>query len=202
MGRRWRVLLGVTLLVAACSTPPERVDVQPAEPTPRTTWRLRHTVDESGGLQVTERRIGQYGESTTVGSRRDPSERCSVLLSVPGQGGPENKVGEKVPIQVGGRPGLRSGAGAEGEYLMWQLADGTWVDVSCDPEDRAEIDELARAVRMRATSVDVPFALRMLPDGVRVSSISHDLEHGKAEVYLSSDPDDQSTWFPADRALG
>jgi len=70
---------------------------------------------------------------------------------------------------------------------MWQLPDGAWVLVSCGQlDDRRSVDLVAAAVRIRKTSIAVPFDLGALPDGYGVSSIQQDLDPQSSNVYVGA----------------
>lgn len=177
--RRWAAVAGVVTaaLMAGCAGPADR----PAEdeevaggPPPRPSWELRHRVQESSALRVVGHHADAYGESTSVRLRRDDGTRdeCVVALTAAGYGGPEHWVGDQLPTRVQGRPGVRNGAGAEAGYVLWQLDDGAWVEVSCDElEDRRPVETVAAAVRLRRASIPVPFGLAELPEGLAVSAV-------------------------------
>jgi hypothetical protein len=182
----------VVIFLAGACTPPAAppADAAPSGPPMRTTWQLRHRVVESAELRIDGQGIGQYDESTTVslGAQGDPSAKsCSVSVSVPGQGGPDDMVGEKVATELGGRPAVRNGAGAEGAYLMWQLTDGSWVMATCDdPDDHASVSRVAAAVRLTPSSIHIPFAVDKLPAGYEVSSIGTGRDPASAHVYVGT----------------
>lgn len=186
MDRRRRsslVLAAALALLAGCgdsaNPPPE---VRPGQPTARTTWALRHRVAESKNLHIISSSIGQYGESTGVSLVPSGDESCYVSVSVPGQGGPDLRTGEKVQTMFRGRPAFRDGAGAEGPYLMWRVGGDSWVEVSC--QDPASVDVLAAAVRLSRSSVALPFGVRALPEGYQVAQIMQDRQVGSADVYV------------------
>lgn len=160
----------------------------PAEVPVRTSWTLRHRVIESAKLKITGYYVSHYEESTRVTLGRDANGldvSCSVSVSAPGWGGPDNKVGEKVPTTVNGRPGFRDGASAEGGYLMWQQPGESWTEVSCDGSgDGRLLNVVADAVQFRRSSIKVPFAIGPLPPGYGAALITQDLTDGRAEVYL------------------
>lgn len=143
---------------------------------------------ESANLRVVGQHIDLYEESTSVvlGEGADGvGATCFASVSRPGSGGPGNMVGEKVPVRVHGRPGFRNGAGAEGDYLTWQLPDGSWVMASCDlAKDRSSVDAVAAAVQLRKSSIRLPVDPGTLPDGYGFSSIDQDLTRGSTSVYL------------------
>ncbi|HEY5821668.1 MAG TPA: hypothetical protein VIT20_06810 [Propionibacteriaceae bacterium] len=177
-----------TLLVLAggCTTPVDSPPPgRPDNPPQRTSWVLRHRVVDSGEIQVRGSSMSQYEESTSVAAGLDANgddRSCSVTISVPGWGGPENKVGEKLPTKVQGHPGFRSGAGAEYVYVMWQLPDEAWVEVNCtDPDDPAPVESLAKAVRLETTAIALPYAVD-LPEGYGVALILQELDNTKVYV--------------------
>jgi hypothetical protein len=145
-------------------------------------------VTESAKLKVTGYYISHYEESTGVSLGRDANGldvSCSVSVSAPGWGGPENKVGEKVPTTVNSRPGFRDGAGAEGPYLMWQQPGKSWTEVTCDGSgDGRLLDVVADAVKFRRSSIKVPFEIGALPSGYGPALIIQDLTDGRTEAYL------------------
>jgi hypothetical protein len=94
-------------------------------------------------------------------------------------------VGEKITTTFDGHPAVRNGAGAEGDYLMWRLDDGSWVQVGCERPGARDIDRVAAAVVMESTPVLVPFDLDV-PDGYGVSLIDVDLRPAGAKVYLGA----------------
>ena len=175
----WAAVAGVATaaLVAGCAGPVG----QPAEdgevtggPPPRTSWQLRHRVQESAALEVVRRNADAYSEGSSVRVRRSDGtrEECGVRVTAPGHGGPERWVGEQRSTRVRGRPALRNGAGAEARYVLWQLEDRAWVEVLCDElEDRGPVDEVAAAVRLRRASIPVPFGLAELPQGFAVARV-------------------------------
>lgn len=180
-GRRTGLAVaGVLALLAGCGG--GTVDPQPEQPAPRTSWTLRHRVVESKNLRIIASGIGQDDEWTGVSLRRDGAESCYVSVSAPGQGGPDNKVGDKVATTFRGRPAIREGAGAEGPYLMWQLQDGSWLEVSCN--DDASTDTVASAVRVARSSVALPVAVRSLPQGYQVAQLMQDRERGTTDIYV------------------
>ena len=116
---------------------------------------------------------------------------CSVTLYVPGRGGPENKVGEQLPATVHGQPAVRNGAGAEGDYLIWQRADGTWAESICDDEGQRPFqDRLAEIVTDKPSDLVLPFDLVALPEGLRATSIEQDLRSGETTVHASGRAED------------
>lgn len=178
----------VALLLAGCTVPPPLPEeTYPPSPDARTHWVLRHRVVDVSGLRVVGQRLGHGEESTSVllvdpATRR--SEDCSVRLPDPGQGGPGNMVGEKINTRFDGHPAVRNGPGAEGAYLMWQLEDTSWVEVSCtstDPE--ISIDRVAAAVDFEPTPIKIPFDLE-LPPGYEVSGIETDPQRPAGRFYL------------------
>ncbi len=147
-GRVLTWLVGVCL-ITGCTPEAEVAAPHPGEPSPRATWALRHRVVESSTVHIVAGGVSAYEEFTGVRVGAKDGESCFVSVSAPGQGGPENLVGQKVSTRFEGRPALRNGSGAEGAYLMWQDADGSWVMVSCDePDDPGPVDTVAKAVRM------------------------------------------------------
>lgn len=186
-------LLAAAAVLTAC-TAPAGVPVEPspsagpAQPPRRTSWALEHSVVTSKQLRVTGRTVSDFEESTSVASGSSGSaggSSCSVSLSVTGWGGPQNMVGEKVETRFRGRPAVRSGAGAEGDYLMWQRSDGRWVLVTCEQPGSAQlVDTVAAAVRFHPSSIALPFHLAALPAGYVVSQVRSDSEGGSARVYV------------------
>jgi hypothetical protein len=157
-------------MLTACTGPGDSTPESTPTPVPaRISWALSHRVTESAGLKVTGHSIGHYDESTSVRLGRDADGVdiwCAVGVSVPGQGGPETMVGEKVPTTVNGRPGFRNGAGAEGPYLMWQQPGEAWTKVDCGGSgDERFLDVVADAVEFRPSSIKVPFDIDALPRG-------------------------------------
>jgi hypothetical protein len=187
MSHRRRCSLAVTaalVLLAGCTGDGrnQAVDLQPGGPPARTTWTLRHQVVESEHLKIISSSAGQYDESTGLSLVASGDESCYVTLSVPGQGGPDNKVGEKVTTQFRGRTAIRDGAGSEGPYLMWQVSGGSWLEVAC--EDSRSVDVAAAAVRLRASTLALPFEVASLPEGYQVAQIMQDRQHGSTDVYV------------------
>ena len=167
----------VAVLAAGCAGPGDRAVVEDQAaggPPPRTSWQLRHRIQESGRLRVVGRHADAYGESSSVRLRRDDgtSEECVVALTAPGYGGPEHWVGQQLATRVRGRPAVRNGAGAEAGYVLWRLDDGAWVEVFCDElEDRRPVEQVVAAVRLRRAPIPVPFGLAELPQGFAVASV-------------------------------
>ena len=98
-------MAGVSAAVlAGCSgSRPPTVESTPADVPVRTSWALRHRVTESAKLKITGYYISHYQESTRISLGRDANGldvSCSVRVSAPGWGGPENMVGEKLPTTV------------------------------------------------------------------------------------------------------
>lgn len=178
-------LLLVALLGCGRSdaTPPDPDD--PPQVQPRSSWVLSHTVRESDGLRVDGGSMSHFDESTSLSLGQDADGldvTCYVRVSVAGQGGPENMVGEKVPVTVNGRPGVRNGAGAEGPYLMWQHDGRVWTEVSCS--DDRPLEPIAEAVVHRPSALRLPFGLSSLPDGYGLSAVTTQGETGDPSVYL------------------
>lgn len=113
------------LVASGCTTTrPLPVESYPSSPATRTHWELSHRVVDAPGLRVTDQRIGHWDESTSVavsGANGGATDDCYVAVAVPGHGGPDNMVGEKVTTTFHGQPAVRNGVGAEGDYLMWRL---------------------------------------------------------------------------------
>lgn len=132
------------------------------------------------------RSVSRYSESTQVVlSTGGAEDACFVSWYPTGTYGPENMVGEKVPVEVAGRPGVRDGAGAEGAYLMWQQPDQSWASVSCDPEENQRmLTRVAEAVEWKPSSLALPFDLTALPAGYAVDSLDTDLRTGTSRVHL------------------
>lgn len=181
----------VVAVLTGCGVPVDRAAEAPPGPT-RTHWQLSHRVPGSAAVRVVGQRIDAYAESTTVSLGRDAGGsdvRCSVSVSAPGWGGPENRVGEQVPTTVQGRPALRNGAGAEGDYLMWQRADGAWLESICEGEGQSAFqDRLAELVTDEPSDVLLPFDPSPLPSGLDVSSVEVDLDTRETKVHLGAAP--------------
>ena len=183
------------VLLAGCGAPDQPPLDGPPGPV-REHWALSHRVPESSTMRVVGQRMDHFSETTEVLLRSDrdgQSARCSVTVDAPGQGGPENMVGEQLPATVQGGPALRNGPGAEGDYLIWQRADGRWASSQCS-EDGQQVfqDRLAEAVETKPSSIDLPLALRPLPAGYDLSSISQDRSTGLTRIDLGPagpDPD-------------
>ncbi len=141
--------------------------------------------EPTGGGRPRRQRLRGEQRISAGGTRGNGTDLgCAVSVSVPGWGGPDSKVGEKVPTSVDGRPAVRSGAGAEFSYLIWPVRDGSWAEVSCDGLDDAEvIASIADRVRLRPASFGLPFDPAP-PDGWGYSSVQTDLTTGSATVYL------------------
>ncbi|WP_375425636.1 hypothetical protein [uncultured Friedmanniella sp.] len=170
-------------LLTGCGGPADLMVDRPLDqPDVRTTWALRHRVVESDGLRITHRSISAFEESTGVSLGPGQDDSCYVSVSAPGQGGPDNKVGEKVATRFKGRPAVRDGAGAEGPYLMWRLGGDSWVEVSC--LEPGPIDTVAAAVRLTHSSVTLPFGLDSLPEGYQLAQIEQDLGRGTTDLYV------------------
>ena len=128
------------------------------------------------------------GEESTGVTLTNPATRevadCYVVVSEPGTRGPGNMTGDKSTTTFDGRPAVRNGTGAEADYLMWQLDDDSWVEVSCGSFDsRTAIDRVASAVEFEATTLRIPFAVE-LPQDYQVSSIEVELSRPGASMYL------------------
>ena len=181
-------IAAASLVVAGCTpAPPPPTEIPHTGPDARTHWELRHRLLDTRGLSVVGQQIDHGGESTTVrltDAATNVSEDCFVALSVPGQGGPDNKVGERVATTYEGRPAVRSGAGAEADYLMWRLEDDSWVEVSCAGLDsRTSIERVAAAVDLEPTPIMIPFDVG-LPDGYAPAAIVVDLDRPSGRVYV------------------
>ena len=190
-------VIATAAVIAACggpaATPPDPGPAsEPPQPPPRTSWALGHRLPTSQNLRIVAQRIGFYDESTgvTLGRTTDGTDvECYVTVSVPGWGGPDNMVGEKIPTRVQGHPGYRSGKGAEGDYLMWRAAGDKWVMTSCQPPGgQRSISLVAAAVRMQKSSIAVPFGLRALPDGWGIASVSDDRNQNTTKVFVGRSP--------------
>lgn len=175
------------------------------DPQARTHWELRHRIVETPGIEVTSQWIDDETEGTgvvLVSATTQRREECFVSVGEPGADGPENMVGEKIETTFDGYPAVRNGAGAEGDYLMWQLTDKSWVRVSCSDEGTPKsIDRVAAAVEFTPTTIRVPVDLE-LPAGTRPSSISVDLAKPAARLHLdaprTSDRGDLTIWMPGE----
>ncbi|HYI58699.1 MAG TPA: hypothetical protein VEX66_11055 [Microlunatus sp.] len=182
------LIMAATLVMSGCTashSAPE--EMYTPDPNPRTHWELRHRVVDASGLQVIGQHLAHREESTTVAvaaSGITPADECSVLVSEPGVGGPDNKVGDKISTTFDGHPAVRNGAGAEGDYLVWQLDDGSWAEVSCSAlGSRATIDRVAAAVAFEPTTIRIPVDVE-LPSGYRPASVDVDLSAPGSRVYL------------------
>lgn len=179
------------MFTAACSGPTVPMPDETFAPDPhaRTHWVMRHRVITGPGIEVTTQTLADQHESTgvvVVNAATHQRDDCDVRVSDPGQGGPGNMVGEKIETTFDGRPAVRNGAGAEGDYLMWQLPDSSWVEVSCsDLGARTSTDRLASAVELTPTAVPVPVDFDV-PDGVRPLLVSVDLTTSSAQIYLDA----------------
>lgn len=182
----------VSLTVAGCSilplpTPSMPTDAPHEGPPARTHWELRHRLLDTKGLRVVGQQLDAGGESSTVrltDAATAVSQDCYVSLSVPGEGGPDNKVGQQVSTTYDGHPAVRNGAGAESDYLMWQLDDDSWVEVSCDGSDpETSIQRVAAAVDLEPAPIMIPFDVE-LPDGYAVAGIVVDLERPSGRVHV------------------
>ena len=182
------VAAAVSLSVAGCTaSPPLPTETPHPGPPARTHWELRHRLLDTAGLRVVGQQLDAAGESTTVrltDAATAVSEDCYVALSVPGEGGPENRVGEQTGTTYDGHPAVRSGAGAEADYLLWRLEDDSWVEVSCGRFDSwTSIERVAAAVDLEPTPIMIPFDVE-LPDGYGVAAISNDLDQPSGRVHL------------------
>lgn len=182
----------VSLTVAGCTMPTFLPPDAPTEtphtgPPARTHWELRHRLLDTKGLRVVGQQLDAGGEGSTVrltDAATAVSQDCYVSLSVPGEGGPDNKVGQQLSTTYEGNPAIRSGAGAEGDYLMWRLDDDSWVEVSCEGSDPAtSIERVAAAVDLGPAPIMIPFDVE-LPDGYGVAGIVVDLERPSGRVYV------------------
>lgn len=180
------LLLALTTACSGTTTPEPNETASPEAPA-RTHWELRHRVIDSPGIEVTEQWLADQEEGTSVAlvsGAAQQREDCSVAVGSPAGPGPENMVGEKIKTTFKGRPAVRNGVDAEGDYLMWQSTDQSWVTVSCSEEDsRESIDRVAAAVDLEPTTIRVPVDLE-IPDGVRPSLVSVDLANSSARIYL------------------
>ncbi|MFT4165299.1 MAG: hypothetical protein QM650_08655 [Microlunatus sp.] len=182
---------GCLLALSACSGPtvPMPDETVASEPNARTHWVMRHRVTAGPGIEVVTQTLADQHESTGAAVANKTTKQrddCYVSLSNPDQGGPGNMVGEKIETTFDGHPAVRNGAGAEADYLMWQLTDRSWVLVSCSDENsRASIDRLAGAVKFTPTTIPVPVDFDV-PRSVRLSSVSVDLANSSAQIYLNA----------------
>lgn len=190
---RW-LLLAAALVLPGCSTPTPPPDTYPPDPDARTHWELSHRVRDTRGMTVVEQSMTdgeEYSGVRLVDAATRQTDDCFVSLSVPGTGGPGNRIGEKVTTTYDGHPAVRSGAGAEADYLMWQLADGSWVEVHCSSEgvreavERVAVERVAAAVDLSPGPIRLPVDLEV-PPGLRPTMISADLTSPGARVYLSA----------------
>jgi hypothetical protein len=179
----------LALTVSGCTALPTPAPVETPHdgPPARTHWKLRHRILDTKGLSVVGQQIDAGGEATTVrltDAATAVSEDCFVTVSVPGEGGPDNKVGEQIGTTWDGHPAVRNGAGAEADYLLWQLADDSWVEVSCERSDaRTAIDRVASAVDLEPTPIMIPFDVE-LPEGYAPAGIVVDLARPSGRVYV------------------
>jgi hypothetical protein len=181
------VLLAVLVVVSlgGCGAATDRTGDEPEQPAPRTTWALRHRVVESKNLKISGTSIGHYDESTGVSFGPGGADSCSATVSAPGWGGPDLMVGEKIPTEFRGVPAIRSGSGAEGAYLMWQLPDSSWVMATCgNPDDPGPVDDIAAAIQLEPSSVRLPFDITKLPKGYGVSQIMQTRSPSSTSVYV------------------
>ena len=191
-----RRCLGAVLaavVLAGCGAGSSQPAEEPLGPV-REHWQLGQSVPESSTVRVVGQRLDGYSESSRVSfstGRDGATTECAVTFYVPGWGGPENKVGEQVPTTVQGRPGVRNGAGAEGDYLIWQRPDGTWAESSCEDEGSSAFqDRLAALVTDEPSDVLLPFDVEALPRGLRATSIQRDLGTGETTVRASGRAED------------
>lgn len=206
---RWAVLAASVALamVTACSGPttPMPEETYAPEPNARTHWELRHRIVETPGIEVTTQWLGDQTEGTGVvlgDATTQRSEECYVSVGSPGDEGPGNMVGEKIETSFEGHPAVRNGAGAEGDYLMWQLSDNSWVQVSCSSEgSRKSIDRVASAVEFTPTTIRIPVDLKPSA-GTRPSNISVDLAKPGFRIHLdaarSDNRGDLTVWMPGE----
>ncbi len=184
----------VSLTVAGCSMlplpPPSTPSDAPHEgPPARTHWELRHRLLDTKGLRVVGQQLDAGGESSTVrltDAATAVTQDCYVTLSVLGEGGPDHKVGQQLTTTYDGHPAVRGrlSGGAESDYLMWQLDDDSWVEVSCDGSDpETAIQRVAAAVDLEPTPILIPFDVE-LPADYRVAGIVVDLERPSGRVYV------------------
>lgn len=194
----------LSLTVAGCTLPPplppDALHESPHEgPPARTHWELRHRLLDTKGLRVVGQQLDAGGESSTVrliDAATAVSQECYVALSVPGEGGPDNRVGQQLSTTYEGHPAVRgrTSGGAESDYLMWQLDDDSWVEVSCDGSDpETSIQRVAAAVDLQPTPIVIPFDVE-LPDGYGVAGIVVDLERPSGRVHVGRTG--RSPWSP------
>ena len=177
-------MAAVLVAVPACASHP----TTPVDPAPaRDTWQLGYRIEASSGLRVVGRSVTRGAESTEVRLSREAASACSVSWYPAGTYGPENMLGEQVPAEVAGRPGVRDGEGAEGPYLMWQPPGReAWAVVTCSPvEDSAVHLRVAEAVVWEPSSIVLPFDLTALPAGYGVEGVSSDLRAGRVDVRIA-----------------
>ena len=189
MGRRRSTLLATAALVAAsaCSGPGGLLTPPLDQGPVRATWQLGHRIPPSSGLRVVARSVTRWEETTSVRLIPDDQDGCSVSWHPDGSYGPENMLGEQVPAEVAGRPGVRDGDGAEGPYLMWQPPGrDAWASVTCYPvEDPAVHLRVAEAVVWEPSSLALPFDLTALPAAYGVQAITSDLRTGRSDVQIA-----------------
>jgi hypothetical protein len=188
MRRRWSTVLAAAALVAASGcTASGDAPSTPADPGPvRDSWRLGHRIPASSGLRVVARSVTRWEESTQVLLGPDDADGCGVSWHPAGTYGPDNMVGDKVAVEVAGRPGVRDGGGAEGPYLMWQPPGSqAWASVTCYPEEDPAVHlRVAEAVVWEPSSLPLPFDLTALPPGYEVRGIDSDLRTGRSDVRI------------------
>lgn len=181
----------VLTALAACSgtTTPMPDETFSPEPRPRTHWEMRHRVIDTPGIEVSSQWLDDQEEGTgvmLVNAATRQRHECFVSVSGPGGRNPADMVGEKSQTTFDDHPAVRSGAGAESDYLMWELPDRSWVSISCsDIGSRSSVDRVAAAVELSPTTIRVPVDLQ-LPEGVRPSVISIDLTKPSARIYLDA----------------
>lgn len=180
----------VSLAVAGCTaTSPPPPETPPTGPPARTHWELRHRLLDTKGLRVVAQQLDAGGESSTVrltDAATNVSEDCFVTVSASGEGGPDQKVGQQISTTYEGHPAVRgrTSGGAESDYLMWQLDDDSWVEVSCDGSDPGtSIERVAAAVDLEPAPIMIPFDVE-LPEGYGVAGIVVDLDRPGGRVHV------------------
>lgn len=191
----------VSLAVAGCTAPsPPPPEIPHEGPPARTHWELRHRLLDTKGLRVVGQQLDASGESSTVrltDAATAVSHDCYVALSVPGEGGPDHRVGQQIATTYEGHPAVRgrTSSGAESDYLMWQIDDESWVEVSCDGSDpETSIERVAAAVDLEPAPIMIPFDVE-IPEGYGVAGIVVDLDRPSGRVHVGRSG--RSAWSPA-----
>lgn len=187
------LLVGALVVIGAVAGPTLAGRLLPPDLRDPGEWRFSHRVALADGWSIEQRLLTPDREQTVIQlptTNGDPGSCTVTLTEQPDLVSPET---ETHPVRVAGHDATYVDDPRADPAVVWSLADGHDVTVSCSRLVTAESLQLqvADAVVLDADRARVPFTLTARPAGYRIAMVSWS-GPGAREVLVELAPDDVS----------